>query len=105
MSTYRPLPSFLEILKSPVDGSGLFATSDIKAGTELGITHVRDDRFQDGYIRTPLGGFFNHSDDGNCEAYVEESCGEFIMLRTIKDIKAGEELTAYYWLYDLQESK
>ena len=101
MNTYRPLPKSVEIRKSSIDGHGLFATKDMIKGTELGITHVKDERFKNGYVRTPLGGFFNHSDDPNCEAYMED--GDFIMLRTIKDIKTGEELTAYYWLYDLVE--
>lgn len=105
MSTYRPLPEFLEIQRSTIDGHGLFASTDIRAGTELGITHIKDDRFTNGYIRTPLGGFFNHSDDGNCEAYMEDKDGEFIMLRTIKDVTKGDELTAYYWLYDLEDEK
>ena len=100
MKTYRPLPKSVEILKSPIDGHGLFAREDIPKGTELGITHVRDKRFQDGYIRTPLGGFFNHSEEPNCEAYLEDT--DFICLRTLKDIQKGEELTAYYWLYDIK---
>jgi SET domain-containing protein len=66
----------------------------------LGITHVEDKRFENGYIRTPLGAFFNHSDNPNCEAFKFQ---DFIMLKVIKPVKAGEELTAYYWLYDLEE--
>lgn len=99
MSTYRPLPDFLKIESSPIDGMGLFTNTFIASGTCLGITHVKDDRFPDGYIRTPLGGFFNHSDDGNCEAYID---GEYIKLKTIKDVNPGEELTAFYWLYNLK---
>ena len=98
MKTYRPLPHTLEILKSDIDGHGLFATEDIPAGTELGITHVKDERFMNNYIRTPLGGFFNHSEDPNCEAYID---GDYIRLKTIKPLRKGEELTAFYWLYDL----
>ncbi len=99
-STYRPLPHTLEIRKSPIEGHGLFATEDIPVGTELGITHVRDSRFMNNYIRTPLGGFFNHSDDPNCEAYVD-TVEDFIRLRTVKPIRKGDELTAFYWLYEL----
>ena len=95
--TYRPLPDFLRIQSSAIDGHGLFTTKQLLSGSELGVTHVKDSRFEDGYIRTPLGGFFNHSDDPNCEAYVE---GDFIKLRVIKNIEAGEELLAFYWLYD-----
>ena len=96
--TYRPLPAFLEIRRSEVDGLGLFTNKSIPKGTELGITHIRDDRFQNGYIRTPLGGFFNHSDKPNCEAYIEE---DLIKLKTIKKVEKDKELTAFYWLYKL----
>lgn len=98
-NTYLPLPDCVTIRNSEIHGLGLFSTKDIAAGTLIGITHVRDDRFQDGYIRTPLGGFFNHSDIPNCEAIQSE---DFILLKTTKEILAGEELTAFYWLYRLK---
>ena len=94
--SYRPLPNYLKISESSIDGSGLFTTDDIDAMHMIGITHVRDDRFPDGYIRTPLGGFFNHSETPNCEVYEE---GRFIMIRAIKDIVPSEEITAFYTLY------
>ena len=99
---YRPLPDFLEVKKSKIEGSGLFSKIKLKPNTELGITHVRDERFQDGYVRTPLGGFFNHSNNPNCEAYPD---GEFVKLRVIKEIQPGEELTATYWLYNPEKEK
>ena len=58
---YRPLPEQLTIKNSPIEGLGLFATKDIKANTFIGITHIRDEQFENKYIRTPLGGFYNHS--------------------------------------------
>ena len=96
--TYRPLPDSLTISNSDIDGIGLFAVKDILPGTILGISHVRDDRFPDGYIRTPLGGFFNHSDSPNCSAYID---GDYIMLKSLEHISSGEELTVKYWLYKL----
>jgi len=98
--TYRPLPENLTIANSPINGLGLFATVDIIAGSELGITHVKDDRFENGYVRTPLGGFFNHSITPNCEAYKSE---DFIRLKVIEDISKGTELTARYWMYSMVE--
>ena len=92
---YRPLPDYLKILNSPIEGSGLFTIEDLPSNLEIGITHVQDGRFADDYIRTPLGGFFNHSEDPNCEAYVVD---DLIRLRTVKQIAAGEELTVRYWL-------
>lgn len=95
---YRPLPDVVTVQSSLVEGLGLFAVVDIPQGYELGISHVKDARFENDYIRTPLGGFYNHSNDPNCEAYID---GDFIRLKTIKNISAGEELTGFYWLYNL----
>ena len=77
---YRPLPDSLTVGDSNIDGIGLFAKEDIPSDTVFGISHVRDDRFPDGYIRTPLGGFFNHSDTPNCSAYIVDS---YIYLKSI----------------------
>ncbi len=93
---YRPLPPYLTISNSSIEGLGLFATDDIDSGLIIGVTHVKDVRFEDTYIRTPLGGFFNHSDTPNCEVIYES---DFIKLKTISSIKSGEELTATYTLY------
>ena len=60
---YRPLPDGLTIKNSPIEGLGLFATIDIKKNTFIGVTHIRDEQFENKYIRTPLGGFYNHSND------------------------------------------
>ena len=100
--TYKPLLPFLYICKSHINGHGLFTSKALEPETVLGISHIRDERFENSYIRTPLGGFFNHSREPNCVAYIE---GDFIMLKTIKPISAGEELTAFYWLYDLDEKE
>lgn len=94
---YKPLPDYITIENSPIHGHGLFATDNIDAKHVIGVTHVRDDRFENGYIRTPLGGFFNHSTNPNCEI-IEE--GDFLKLKTLRNIKDGEELTATYTLYD-----
>lgn len=103
--TYKPLPSCITIRHSEIEGLGLFAVEDIPAGHDLGIAHIADARYENGYIRTPLGGFFNHSENPNCEAVKNdnETFGEVINLVTLKNIKSGEELTAFYWLYELKE--
>ena len=96
---YRPLPKELTIKKSYIEGLGLFATEFLPSNTKLGISHIKDKRFEDNYIRTPLGGFVNHSDVPNCEFYIED---DYIMLRTIRHINMGRELTAEYWLYNME---
>ena len=54
---YRPLPDGLTIKKSPIEGLGLYATINIKANIFVGLTHILDERFENNYLRTPLGGF------------------------------------------------
>ena len=39
---YRPLPDGLTIKSSPIEGLGLFATTEIKANSFIGVTHIRD---------------------------------------------------------------
>ena len=94
---YRPLPPYLTVKQSSVDGLGLFTTKPIKKSQNLGISHVADRHFKNGYIRTPLGGFINHSNTPNCKTFVE---GRLISIITITDIIEGEELTLKYTLYD-----
>ena len=67
---YRPLPKCLTIKKSPIEGLGLYATENIKANTFLEITHILDENFENNYIRTPLGGFYNHLNNPNIRRVV-----------------------------------
>ena len=60
---YKPLPDSLTIQPSGIEGQGLFANQDIPAREHLGITHIK---LGEKIIRTPLGGFINHSDNPNC---------------------------------------
>jgi len=94
---YRPLPSSLTIKPSHIEGLGLFSTEFIENGRLLGITHVFDDGFEDGLIRTPLGGFFNHSEKPNIEL---RKVDFGLVMVTIKDIKKGEEITGKYTMYN-----
>ncbi len=133
---YKPLPSQLTIKKSPIEGLGLYALEDIKKNSFIGVTHVRDEQFENKYIRTPIGGFYNHSNEPNVIRMVsdilpklkfgdladpkkntreekdkntsledafyhlqEKSDAKYMFLITIKDIKAGDEITANYNLY------
>ncbi len=96
--TYKPLPDNVYLKKSAIHGMGLFAKKEIPSGYEIGITHILDHRFENNYIRTPLGGFFNHSDNPNCEAY---SDGDMIKLKTLMPLAKDEEITVKYWLYNI----
>ena len=101
---YRPLPKCLTIGPSKIDGLGIFAVEDIKEATNLGVSHVYNSGFSQEWIRTPLGGFYNHSEDPNCilkDSFRGEALVSTKVLVTIKDILKGEELTCTYTLYKL----
>jgi len=73
---YKPLPKFLTIKKSPIEGLGLYATENIKSNSFIGITHIKDKNFDNGYIRTPLGGFYNHSNNPNVRRVISDELPE-----------------------------
>ena len=97
---YKPLPNFLTIKKSPIEGLGLYATKNIKANSFIGLTHIQDKDFENDYIRTPLGGFYNHSNEPNVRRIVSDilpklKCGdpidESLDAEKIPDRKANRE--------------
>ena len=98
--TYRPLPDYITIKESPINGLGLFATEKIKANSLIGVTHHPRKESEDGHIRTPLGGFGNHSDDPNCFKLLMEESGDW-WIGAKQDIEPGEELTWQYTLYNV----
>ena len=100
---YKPLPESLTINSSGIHDLGLFADQDIKQGTNLGMSHIKLD---DHIIRTPLGGFINHSNTPNCakvelHANGNEPYRKKWNLVTIQDIKKGKELTLRYTFYNV----
>tara|TARA_Y100000296_G_C5159708_1_gene251119 strand:- start:1022 stop:1381 length:360 start_codon:yes stop_codon:yes gene_type:complete len=100
---YDPLPKELELKKSPIHGYGIFTTQPISKGTILGISHVHHDLFPDGWIRTPLGGFYNHSENPNCELITNNMDEGFLteikLLQAIKNIPTGGEITCTYTIW------
>jgi hypothetical protein len=103
---YRPLPNYLTVRSSGIEGLGLFATEEIKQGTDLGVSHIPDEDYEDDYIRTPLGGFINHSDNPNVIKMEEvdpdtlSAIGRLHLI-AMRDIMEGEEITVKYTLYDV----
>ena len=106
---YRPLPKELTIKNSVIEGLGLFATTNIKANTFIGVTHIRDEQFENKYIRTPLGGFYNHSNNPTVMRMVSDSLptlkfGDIIdpnaNAKKLKDGKNDRE----YLFYNLTEN-
>ena len=111
---YRPLPKQVTIKNSNIDGLGLFATEDIPKGTNLGMSHLHYNSDPHSgsieWVRTPLGGFYNHSNNPNCKTekkecvitiYPHSFSVRKMHLITIKDITKGQELTVTYTLYKI----
>ena len=98
---YKPLPDSVTIKQSGINGLGLFAKEGIGQGTNLGMSHLK---IGEKVIRTPLGGFINHSSDANCvkvELHMTNEKFDYKKwnLVTLQDIKEGEELTVRYTFY------
>ena len=91
--SYRPLPFYLTIKESKIHGLGLYSLTDIPKDTTIGMTHIE---IENDVIRTPLGGFLNHSDNPNC---IRKQHNNRWFLKTKKDIKQNEELTLCYTMY------
>lgn len=101
---YKPLPKGLTIASSEIEGLGLFATEDIKPNTVLGIAHISNANFPHGFIRTAIGAFYNHSDNPNCDledGYWQHMKVKYLVVKL--PIKAGDELTAKYTLYKVDD--
>jgi SET domain-containing protein len=95
---YKPLPDEVYLKESEIHGMGLFAKHIINSGVNLGMTHVYDSEQENSRIRTPLGGFINHSEEPNCEII---KIGKYYYLMTDKDIMPDEEITLKYTLYEV----
>ena len=113
---YKPLPESLTIKQSGINGLGLFAKTALEQGTSLGMSHVELGKLM---LRTPIGGFINHSDTPNCvkakslltrqqwnslsDLPKDKYDHDFPRwdLVTIKDIEEGEELTVHYTFYTI----
>tara|TARA_B100001559_G_scaffold320741_1_gene333986 strand:- start:2619 stop:2924 length:306 start_codon:yes stop_codon:yes gene_type:complete len=96
---YRPLPDYLSVKESNIEGYGLFAVKNIEKGVCAGITHITDAVTNQLY-RTPLGGFINHSEEPNAKLV---DIQRFKYLYFLKDIKQGEEITLKYTLYSIKK--
>ena len=120
---YKPLPKKLTIRNSEIEGLGLFSEIKISKNSFIGVSHIKHDLFPDNYIRTPLGGFYNHSNSPNLIKLGSDTLPEFefgkildtnlilskykkseikskyLFLVSLKDINPGQELVAKYTFY------
>jgi hypothetical protein len=93
------LPDNLTLGTSEIEGTGVFATEKLEANLDLGMTHIKVPIIN-GYIRTPLGGFVNHTEAANCYLVQKLDWDDYRVfhLCTMRPIKKGEELTLNYHL-------
>jgi SET domain-containing protein len=114
---------YLELRTSPIQGTGAFATRNIKKGTRIieytgqriswrtadkryddekmrrhhtFLFTVDDDSVIDGAVQGNEARFINHSCDGNCDAVTDR---KRIFIEARRPIKAGDEL-AYDYQYE-----
>src|SRR5512132_3924931 len=122
-----PVNEWLELRGSPIHGLGAFARVDIPKRTRIieytgeKISNAEADRRYDDekmsrhhtflfilnkkqVIDANYGGnesmYINHSCDPNCETFIPRGR---IWIESMRDIKAGEELT-YDYMYDMDKS-
>jgi hypothetical protein len=83
-----------EVQKSPIHGTGIFASEDIPAEVTLFETHVRGPA--DRWVNISPNCQYNHSKkNANCRS---ETKGRFKFLVTIREIQKGEELLVDFTL-------
>ena len=110
--TYRPLPNGLYIGVSSIEGQGLYTDRALTKGCQLGESHYRiatndapskhAEENKTIFIRTPLGGFINHSDKPNChrsQIRVKPGLDKWT-ITVVEDVSPGDELTLKYTMYD-----
>jgi len=96
---YKPLPESLTVKQSGINGLGLFADQKVMQGTNFGVSHYK---LNGDIIRTPLGGFINHSNTPNVvKVELKDNNYKKWNLVTLKDIEKGEEVTIRYTFYNI----
>ena len=102
---WRPLPDSVTIKNSDINGLGLFATTNIASGTNLGMMRIL---VGSEWIRTALGSFSNHvNDNPACMTYsdVNKEGYSCYHLKVIKDLIEGDELTLTYNMPEYNKRK
>ena len=109
---YKPLPDGLYIGMSSIEGQGVYTSRALFKGCQLGESHYRvatndvpskhTEENKSILIRTPFGGFINHSDKPNChrsQIRVKPGLDKWI-ITVVEDVNPGDELTLKYTMYD-----
>lgn len=94
---YRPLPSSVTIKESEIDKLGLFAVEDIERDYDFGTTHIKVPPILT-YIRTPVGGFLNHSKESNVRLIQLNQWDDYKIFNMVstRKINKGQEILLDY---------
>lgn len=91
---YKPLPWMLTIKQSSIEGIGLFTNKFLDRDVSLGVSHIQ---MENELVRTPLGGFINHSSTPNCRITNFGRIDKpYSYLVPNENIEEGQELTVDY---------
>ena len=74
---------------SDIHGIGVFTPMDLGIDSFIGVSHV----FYKGFWYMTTHGNYNHSKNPNCKI---ETDGNVLVMKALRDIKHGEELTVDY---------
>jgi SET domain-containing protein len=94
--------SFYRVGVSNIAGKGTFATSFLKAGTDIGVAFRKKSSTGNAdkdYSRTELGAMTNHSSEPNMNVVRKGDSYHFV---TKVDIVKGTELTVNYNQFDFE---
>ena len=83
--------------ESNIHGHGLIATENIKANTDVGLSHIGIGLINNKVVAgeaTDIGNFQNHSNSPNC---VNKIVGKDLHMHTTSDVKHGEELAINFY--------
>ena len=109
---YKPLPDGLYIGMSSIEVQGVYTSRALFKCCQLGESHYRvatndvpskhTEENKSILIRTPFGGFINHSDKPNCHrSHIRVKPGlDKWIIPVVEDVNPVDELTLKYTMYE-----
>lgn len=92
-------PDFIVPMHNSIAGIGLTTLRALNMDDIIGVSHIEDSRFADGWARTFIGSLVNHEpdEDATCRYMVQGVEGRRILyLATQQICYPGQELTVEY---------